>query len=134
MILWTYSAEGNALVRFGVEPLRKIFFRFLPKPWLRVVSQWLTAVLYLPVHTIYRFPFCKNLPYYEYFINFRKLSFARNTLNVFDKLNAPQTHFTTRATCDAWFNATRFEPDSISIRPYQGVSYTLLGTKRGHPD
>ncbi|MBF0110489.1 MAG: class I SAM-dependent methyltransferase [Magnetococcales bacterium] len=130
MVVWTYSAEGNFLVRWGVEPLRKWFFRFLPRSWLRWLSQGVTAVLYLPVHTIYRFSMFKGLPYYEYFINFRKLSFERNTLNVFDKLNAPQTRFTTRATCDRWFSATRFEPDSISIRPYRGVSYSLVGIKR----
>lgn len=130
MIIWTYSAEGNGLVRFIVEPLRKLFFRFLPKSWLRLVSQVLTAFLYLPVYTIYQWPILHKLPYYEYFGNFRKLSFNRNTLNVFDKLNAPQTRFTTRATCDQWFNATRFEPDSISIRPYRGVSYSLVGIKR----
>ncbi|MBF0126851.1 MAG: class I SAM-dependent methyltransferase [Magnetococcales bacterium] len=130
MIIWTYSAEGNGLVRFVVEPLRKLFFRFLPRSWLRGVAASITALLYLPVHTVYRLPFLRKLPYYEYFANFRKLGFTRNTLNVFDKFNAPQTRFTTRATCDRWFNADRFEADSISVRTYCGVSYSLVGVKR----
>ncbi len=132
MIIWTYSAEGNALVRWIVEPMRKIFFRFLPKSILRVISQLLTALLYVPVYTIYRLPFMNRLPYFEYFSNFRKLSFIRNTLNVFDKLNAPQTHFTTMDTCEKWFNPSRFEADSISIRPYLDVSYSLVGIRRQH--
>ncbi|MBF0165391.1 MAG: class I SAM-dependent methyltransferase [Magnetococcales bacterium] len=130
MIIWTYSAEGNALVRFGVEPVRKLLLRFLPRAVLVWVARFLTALIYLPVHTLYRMSWCSFLPYYAYFGNFRKLSFTRNTLNVFDKLNAPQTRFTTRATCDRWFSAERFEAHSISIRPYCGVSYSLVGVKR----
>lgn len=34
------------------------------------------------------------------------------------------------ATCKQWFYATRFTADSISIRPYRGVSYSLVGIKR----
>jgi hypothetical protein len=70
------------------------------------------------------------MPYSEYFVNFRRLSFERNMLNVFDKLNAPQTRFTTRQKCLEWFSAERFEPASIVIKPYAGVSYHLSGVKR----
>lgn len=130
MIIWTYSAEGNALVRFGVEPLRKLFFRFLPRTTLVFLSKIITALIYPPVYTLYKISFFSFLPYFEYFTNFRKLSFERNVLNVFDKLNAPQTRFTTRQKCAQWFNPERFEPDSISIQPYAGVSYSLVGIKR----
>jgi len=54
-----------------------------------------------------------------------------NVLNVFDKLNAPQTVFTTAAKCRQWMSDDRFEPGSISIRPYKGVSYSLSGVKQG---
>jgi len=130
MVIWTYSAEGNALVRYGIEPLRKLLFRHLPKPWLAGISTLFTASLYAPVQTVYRLPFLRFLPYYAYFQNFRRLSFRRNVLNVFDKLNAPQTRFTTRAKCSEWFTPGRFEPGSISIRPYAGVSYSLTGVRR----
>jgi hypothetical protein len=61
------------------------------------------------------------------------MSFERNLLNVFDKLNAPQTHFTTRQKCSEWFNTLNFEPESISSIHYLGVSYTLSGIKRAVP-
>jgi hypothetical protein len=51
-------------------------------------------------------------------------------LNVFDKLNAPQTRFTTLQKCHEWFSPQRFEPGSISIRKYAGVSYSLVGVKQ----
>lgn len=129
VIVWTYSAEGNALVRFGVEPLRKIFLRRVPRSALVALSRVVTAALYPFVYSIYLAPFLSFLPYFGYFKNFRRLSFERNVLNVFDKLNAPQTRFTTRAKCAEWFTPTRFDTASISIRPYAGVSYTLIGRK-----
>lgn len=134
MIIWTYSAEGNALVRYGVEPVRRMFFRHLPRSVLVRLSELITLCLYPIVHTIYRLPFLSFLPYFDYFKNFREMSFRRNTLNVFDKLNAPQTKFTTRRKCDEWFSPERFEPASISITHYAGVSYSIVGTKRSQGD
>jgi SAM-dependent methyltransferase len=130
MVVWTYSREGNALFRALVEPSRALLFRHLPRSVLRIVSEGLTAILYLPVHTLYRLEALSFLPYFEYFRNFRRLPFDRNVLNVFDKLNAPQTRLTTRETCERWFSKERFEADTISIRRYAGVSYSLSGRKR----
>lgn len=130
IIIWTYSAEGNELVRFIVEPFRKIFLKRLPRRILKVFSAVITALIYPVVYSVYRFRIFKFLPYYDYFSNFRKLSFERNWLNVFDKLNAPQTKFTTREKCQDWFSESRFISESISIRKYKGVSYSLVGVKR----
>ncbi len=134
VIVWTYSAEGNALVRWIVEPIRKVFLRRWHRSAVATLSKAITAALYPAVFTIYRLPFLRFLPYYEYFQNFRRLSFERNVLNVFDKLNAPQTIFTTRAKCSEWFNPRDFEPSSIAILPYKGVSYRLSGVRRRHMD
>ena len=130
MIIWTYSAEGNGPMRYLVEPLREIFFRHLPRWLLHAISAAITAVMYPIVHTIYRLPL-KWLPYWQYFANFRKLTFKRNLLNVFDKLNAPQTKFTTLQTAKKWMSEERFEADSLSITPYVGVSWRLYGVKKG---
>ena len=127
LIIWTYSAEGNELVRWLVEPLRKLLLRKLPRPALVYLSQILTVLLYPFVYSVYRLSFMSYLPYFDYFQNFRRLGFTRNVLNVFDKLNAPQTHFTTLSKCHDWFNSQRFKADSIIIRKYAGVSYSLSG-------
>lgn len=129
MIIWTYSAAGNEAVRWFVEPARKLLFRHLSRPALVNVSRVTTAAMYPVVHTVYRAPFLSFLPYYEYFGNFRRMSFNRNVLNVFDKLNAPQTRFTTEAKCREWFSPDRFVARTISIRPYKGVSYSLNGVR-----
>jgi SAM-dependent methyltransferase len=130
MVLWTYSSEGNALFRWVVEPSRRLLFRHLSPRALLMTSRLLTAFLYPVVHTVYRQDALRFLPYFEYFRNFRRLSFQRNLLNVFDKLNAPQTYLTSRAKCEEWFSPERFEPGSVSIRRYAGVSYSLVGVKR----
>lgn len=131
MALWVYSAEGNALVRFVVEPVRKAVLRFLPRRALVPLS-WAAALLMWPfAHTVYRLPGLGFLPYYEYLRNFRRLSLWRNMLNVFDKLNAPQTHFIRRELAEEWFSPARFRADSISIRPWAGVSWSLSGVKVG---
>jgi SAM-dependent methyltransferase len=133
IIVWTYSAEGNALVRYIVEPIRKVFLSRLPRQSVVGIARIITMLLYPIVHTIYRLPFLKFLPYFEYFKDFREFPFRRNVLNVFDKLNAPQTTFTTRSKCDEWFNLCRFKSELISIRRYAGTSYSLVGVKINSP-
>ena len=129
MILWVYSAEGNGPARFLVEPARRLFIRHLPLRAMWWLSCLLTACMVPPIQTIYRLPL-RFLPYYEYFANFRRMTFQRNALNVFDKLNAPQTHFITRERAARWFSPERFEAESISMRRYAGVSHSLVGIKR----
>jgi SAM-dependent methyltransferase len=130
VVVWTYSAEGNAAVRWIVEPLRRTLLRRLPRRLLLWIGYAVTASLYPLIYSVYRLPGTGHLPYAEYFRNWRRLSFDRNLLNVFDKLNAPQTTFITRRRCMEWLSAERFEPDSVSVRHYCGVSYSLSGVRR----
>ena len=127
LILWVYSKEGNFLMEHGVEPVRKLFLQQLSKNRLLLLSKIVCGVLYLPVYTIYLLPLT-FLPYYEYFKNFRRLSFNRNVLNVFDKLNAPQVSFISKERITAWFNEEEFE--NIHISSYKGVSWRASGTRR----
>ncbi len=126
LILWVYSREGNELVSAIVEPLRKIFLRHLDKNSLMIISKGITLLLYPVVYSIYRLPL-RRLPYYEYFGNFRKLSFARNCLNVFDKLNAPQVEFISKKRITDWLTGGDFK--DISILPYKGVSWSGSAVK-----
>lgn len=127
LIVWCYSAEGNELVRWLVEPIRKAFLVHLPRSVLLVLSWIITILLYPIVYTVYLLPL-HNLPFYEYFSNWRKLSPRRNMMNVFDKLNAPQTDFISSQRVEGWFDRERF--DDIHITHYKGVSYAANGIKR----
>lgn len=130
LIIWTYSAEGNSLVQYAVEPIRKLFLSKISRQALLWISRFVTMLLYPFVYTIYTVPFFKWLPYWKYFGNFRKLTFERNVLNVFDKLNAPQTKFITLSKCKQWMSEEKFVPESITINSYVDVSWTLTGTKK----
>lgn len=124
LILWVYSEEGNWMVRYIVEPARKIFLKNMKRNSLRKLAKFITALMYLPIYTVYLLPL-KFMPYYEYFQNFRKLSFERNVLNVFDKLNAPQTDFISRQRAEAFVKDMK----NRSILSYKGVSYSISGVK-----
>ncbi len=125
MIIWVYSHEGNALNRSVVEPLKHHLYGKWSRKILLRLANVLTALLYLPVYTVYLLPL-RRLPYYEYFGNFRRLGFNRSVLNVFDKLNAPQTAFLKREEIEEWFSEGFTD---VHISSYVGVSWRASGTK-----
>jgi SAM-dependent methyltransferase len=125
MIIWVYSHEGNALNRWIVEPLKRAVYGRWPRRVLLRLAYVLTALLYVPVYTLYLLPL-RRLPYYDYFGNFRRLGFQRNVLNVFDKLNAPQTIFLAREAIEEWFSEGFTD---VHISSYVGVSWRASGTK-----
>jgi hypothetical protein len=127
VIVWCYSHEGNFWNRTLVEGCKRAIIFHLPRSVVMGIAWVLTALCYLPIYTVYLLPL-KALPFFEYFQNWRKLSFKRNLLNVFDKLNAPQTEFITRERIGNWFSPAVF--DNIHISPYKGVSWRGSGTKK----
>lgn len=126
-IVWVYSKEGNWMVEKIVEPIRKNFLAKMSRKALLALSKIITFFMYIPIYTMYFLPL-NFLPFYEYFQNFRKLTFYRNTLNVFDKLNAPQVDFISRERIGKWFNENEFS--DIYISPYKGVSWRGSAVKR----
>lgn len=127
VMVWVYSNEGNFLNRFVLEPIKSCIVRFLPRPVVWSLAHLLTLLVSLPVYTMYLLPLT-FLPYYQYFQNWRKLSYKRNVLNVFDKLNAPQTWFITKKQITSWFSPSEYE--NIHIWPYKGVSWRGSGIKK----
>lgn len=128
VIVWCYSHEGNFLNRTVLEGVKRAVLLKLPRSLNWWLGQLLTALVYIPVYTVYLLPL-QGLPFYEYFENWRRLSYHRNFLNVFDKLNAPQTEFIERERVERWFHPSQF--DAIHISPYKGVSWRASGTKKG---
>ena len=125
--VWVYAHEGNFLVRRFVEPCRKLLLQGASHRLLWYLSSTANGLLYPLIHTVYRLPL-KWLPYFEYFENARLLSFKRNAINIYDKLNAPETHFITADRIRSWFDPDQF--DDIHISMYKGISWRGSGTKR----
>lgn len=127
VIVWVYAREGNFWNRILLEPLKRIFVRHLPRRIVWFLAHVIECLLYPLVYTLYVLPL-PFLPFYAYFANWRRLNYEQNFLNVFDKLNAPQTFFIDRAQVEHWFEPGYFE--KVSITPYVGVSWRASGTKR----
>lgn len=127
LIVWVYSYEGNLLNRTLVEFLKRTMLRGALSSQLLPTAKFLTLSLYLPIYSVYLLPF-RHLPFYEYFQNWRKLPYRQNLLNVFDKLNAPQTAYIRRNELAEWF--TRYGFIDIHLSSYRGVSYRGSGTKK----
>ena len=126
-MVWVWSEEGNAFMRFIIEPLRKRFLANRSRKFVERLARFLTIIMYGIVYSIYLLPL-RFLPYYEYFQNFRKLSFERNALNTFDKLNAPYTEFISYERMQRWFNENDYR--DIAITPYRGVSWSGSAIKK----
>lgn len=127
LIIWVYAWEGNFINRILLEPLTRHFFSKLSRTLVLNISFCITCLLYGIVYSLY-LPPLRFLPFYEYFLNFRKMKFAKNRQNVFDKLNAPQTRFLKRETMEQWFNDAEFS--QVVISPYAGVSWRATGIRR----
>jgi SAM-dependent methyltransferase len=127
LIIWVYSFEGNFLNRALLEPLKNLFFLKISKGLLEILGKTITAIMYIPIYSIYLTPLGRILPYDDYFKNWRKLSFARNFLNVFDKLNAPTTNFIKESQVVEWFSDKEFK--DIHIDHYKKVSWRASATK-----
>ncbi|MBP7113901.1 MAG: class I SAM-dependent methyltransferase [Candidatus Peribacteraceae bacterium] len=127
VIVWVYSFEGNVLNRWLVEPAKNMLVHHLPRVVVLGLARVLTALVSIPVYTVYLLPLT-FLPYYQYFQNWRKLTFERNVLNVFDKLNAPQTFFIKESQVRDWFRDSDFT--DVHISPYKGVSWRGSGIRR----
>jgi SAM-dependent methyltransferase len=122
LILWVYAEEGNFLTRWLVELPRRLFLRHLPSRGLEWVAWFLTILVYPFAHTVYRLPL-RRLAYYQYMQNWRRLNLRRNMLNVFDKLNAPQTQFISEGRIRRWADDGSFHLEHLSH--YVGVSWRL---------
>lgn len=124
LVLWVYSREGNGLNRLLLEPAKTLFLRRLPRPALMALAHLATAALYPLVFTLYRLPL-PFLPFYEYFGNFRRFPYSNNLMNVFDKLNAPQTDFISEERARSWVAGMTDQ----HVSAYVGVSWRVSGTR-----
>jgi SAM-dependent methyltransferase len=130
IVVWCYSREGNAAQRWLVEPLKAIALKHLPRSALVGLSHVLNVPLTALAHTLYRIPL-RALPYYEYFGNWRRLTYHRNLVNVFDKLNAPRTHWISRERAARWVAGPGWADRHLSS--YRGVSWRISATRTAEP-
>lgn len=130
---WVYAHEGNGIIRWIVDPIRKVASKL---PWWvnkYFVATPLVAPYFLYAHTISRLPRAvgKLLPLYEYskWICKRDFLFFRHV--AFDQLVTPQTVYISRSTLEQWLASDpRIDPDTTYIEFRNGNSWKFGGTVR----
>lgn len=127
---WVYAKEGNAVVIYLVEPIRKITSKL---PWW--ITKYLIATpLIIPYYfyakLISRSSFFKNFPLYEYsrWIARREFLFFRHV--AFDQLVTPQTTYVSRENIEKWFKESKdIQENSTYIIFRNGNSWKFGGVK-----
>ena len=130
---WVYAREGNGIIIWLVDPLRKITSRL---PWW--VTKYLVATpLVLPYYfyakalrVLRHAAFLRKAPLYDYslWIAQRDYAFFRHV--AFDQLVTPQTAYLDKATIESWLDHPRVEPGSTYLIFRNGNSWKFGGTVR----
>lgn len=129
---WVYAREGNAVIVYIVDPIRKIASRL---PWWftkyciatpLVFPYYLYAKL---LNIIPRFSWLKILPLYEYSLWIAKREFVFFRHVAFDQLVTPQTTYISRATIESWLQNTEIDQKSTYIIMRNGNSWKFGGKK-----
>ena len=136
--VWVYAWEGNFIVRWFVDPIRKISSRL---PWW--FTKYLVATpLVLPYFLYAKFirmlnnifvsfkKIGKYLPLYEYslWISERDFYFFRHV--AFDQLVTPSTVYIKRGQIESWLNDSRIDKDSTYIVFRNGNSWKFGGVRK----
>lgn len=127
---WVYAHEGNAVVRWIVDPIRRVASKL---PW------WLTKyAIALPLVVPYFFyakvvrhlPFAKKLPLgaYAQWIGRERFAFFHHV--AFDQLVTPRTVYLRREAVEEWLRDPRVDPTSTYLIFRNGNSWKFGGRRR----
>lgn len=127
---WVYAKEGNRVVRYIVDPIRKISSRL---PWWvtkYMVATPLAIPYYIYANIISTSKIFNGFPLYDYskWISKRSFLFFRHV--AFDQLVTPQTVYISKETIEKWMKEFKeIRPDSIYILFRNGNSWKFGGIK-----
>lgn len=129
---WVYAHEGNAVVRWIVDPIRKIASAL---PW------WLTKYgiatplvvpyfLYAKTLNALRWPVLRKLPLYDYSLWIAQRGFLFFRHVAFDQLVTPQTVYLRKGTVEEWLRSAEVGPESTYTIFRNGNSWKFGGKRR----
>lgn len=101
---WVYAREGNTIIRYIVDPIRKLVSKL---PWWvtkYLVATPLSFLYYLYAHAI-TFLHLSFMPLYEYSIWICKRDFLFFRHVAFDQLVTPQTVYIDKQTIESWLKS-----------------------------
>lgn len=130
---WVYAYEGNGVVRYVVDPIRKVASAL---PWW-FTKYFLATPLVTPFYLYAKFwqavgfpKVMSFLPLYEYakWISARDFAFFRHV--AFDQLVTPQTTYITKARVESWLNSDEVEEGSTYLIFRNGNSWKFGGRRK----
>jgi SAM-dependent methyltransferase len=130
---WVYAKEGNNVIIYVVDPIRKIVS---PLPWWFTkyfVATPLVIPYFLYAKLISRSPLFKGFPLYDYscWIARREFAFFRHV--AFDQLVTPQTAYLSKSVIEEWLGGLNdIEPGSGYIIFRNGNSWKFGGRKKNN--
>ena len=127
---WVYAREGNALVRWLVDPLRRATSRL---PW-RLTKYGVALPLAVPFFGIARMAqrmprLARHLPLGQYLLWIARERFTFFHHVAFDQLVTPRTVYIDRATIDGWLKDPRVDAASIYLIMRNGNSWKFGGRR-----
>lgn len=131
---WVYAKEGNGIIRWFVEPIRKLSCRL---PWF-ITKYFVATPLVLPYYLyakglliLRKRPLLRKLPLYNYSIWIAKRGFSFFQHVAFDQLVTPKTTFIEKNTIEAWLNSyEEIDKNSVYIIMRNGNSWKFGGRLR----
>jgi SAM-dependent methyltransferase len=126
---WVYAREGNGVVRWVVDPIRKLASRL---PW-RITKYGIATPLVVPFYLYAKslnaaqWPILRRLPLYDYSLWIAKRNFAFFRHVAFDQLVTPQTMYFPKSTIENWLMDARVDPASTYVTFRNGNSWKFGG-------
>jgi SAM-dependent methyltransferase len=130
---WVYAREGNGVIVYIVDPIRKLVSRM---PWW--FTKYLVATPLVVPYFFYaklldalpRFAWLKRFPLYEYSLWIARREFAFFRHVAFDQLVTPQTVYIDERTVRQWLADARVDPGSTYAIFRNGNSWKFGGKRR----
>jgi SAM-dependent methyltransferase len=128
---WVYAHEGNAIVRWVVDPLRRVASKL---PWWLTkyaIALPLVVPYYLYAKAIKRAPsLARRLPLGAYTLWIARERFRFFHHVAFDQLVTPRTLYLRRAEIDAWLRDPRVDAASTYVVFRNGNSWKFGGRRQ----
>jgi len=131
LVLWVYGKEGNAFVRYFVEPFRKyistkmsIKLVLASSYIMGMIFQFIALFVYRPLNKIG----INVLPLNDYISYRSNFNISINVHMIFDQLIAPVSYFYSRKELERLFSGN--EISNFNIFPVNNNSWTIVGTKK----
>jgi SAM-dependent methyltransferase len=127
---WVYAHEGNAVIRWVVDPIRRVTSKL---PWWLTkcaVALPLSGVYFLYAKAVSGMPaLARRMPLGEYTLWIARERFAFFHHVAFDQLVTPRTVYFRRRQLEEWLRDPRIDPSSAYVAFRNGNSWKFGGRR-----